>query len=252
MKIITLNMAGRNNFGGDFQQRMRDVAVFLDKEQADVVCLQEVSFTKGQSLADRVNDMMNNAYPSVLAQMSDNCAFGKLGEKFERFRKKWDAGLVEHDGGYVSDGMAILSREPIMKSSSIILKPAPVAEDGRPDYRVRLAQIVRLESGLSLANVHFASNSNSYVQLRELLEYTNPDVITGDFNIHTWNLKKYSDIWDAKYRESTDFRDYVSFPKENATFDHMLLGEGWEFEKIEKYDGISDHSAMIFTINRAS
>lgn len=248
MKIISLNMAGRNNFGGDFDGRMKDISVFLDREQADVVCLQEVTFNRGQSLAEKANDMMSNSYPSVLAQMSENCTFDRFGD---RFRKKWDAGLVEHDGGYVSDGMAILSREPVMKSSSIILKPAPVAEDGRPDYRVRLAQIVRLESGLSLANVHFASNGNAYVQLQELLGYVVPDVVVGDYNIHTWDLKKHSDIWDAKYQESTDFRDYVSFPKENATFDHMLLGRGWEFEKIEKYDGVSDHSAMIFTINRA-
>lgn len=158
MKIMSLNMAGRNNFGGDFDGRMEDIVAFLDRERADVVCLQEVTFTKGQSLADKVNDMMGDSYPSVLAQMSENCTFEKFGE---RFRKKWDAGLIEHDGDYVTDGMAILSKE------------------------------------------------------------------------------------------STDFEDYISFPSGNATFDHMLLSKDWEFEKIERVDGVSDHFAMIFTINRA-
>ena len=241
-------MAGGNSFGTDFNKRMLNIAAFLDKEQADIVCLQEVAFIKGQSMADRVNSMMDNSYPFVLAQMCERYTFDKFSENF---KKKWDSGLIEHDGDYVSDGMAILSKEPVTKSSSIILKPAPVAEDGRPDYRVRLVQIARLESGFLLANVHFASNGNAYLQLQELLEYVTPDVIVGDYNIHTWILKKHGDIWNAKYSESTDYKDYISFPSENATFDHMLLGADWEFEGIENIDGPSDHSAMVFIVKKS-
>ena len=132
------------------------------------------------------------------------------------------------------------------------MKSAPIAEDGRPDYRVCLVQMVRLESGPSLANVHFASNGNAYLQLQELLEYVTPDVIVGDYNIHTWSLKKHSDIWNAKYSESTDYKDYISFPSENATFDHMLLEADWEFEDIKNTDGLSDHSAMVFTVKKVN
>lgn len=248
MKIISLNMAGRSNFGQDFDVRMRDIAKFLDNEQADVVCLQEVTFYEGKSIVEKCNDQMTNPYPFTVAQMSENYTFDKFSE---RFRRKWDAGLIEHDGDFVTDGMAILSKVPIKRSLSIILKPAPENEDdGRPDYRVRLVQIATLESGVTIANVHFASNGNAYLQLRELLSYYTPDVVVGDFNIHTWDLQKYKEIWDSNYRESTDFKDYISFPKENATFDHMLLRFGYEFKAIEKFDGISDHSAMIFTIER--
>lgn len=246
-KIISLNMAGRSNFGEDFSARMGSIAKFLDNMQADIVCLQEATFNKGECIAEKINSQMVNMYPFVLAQMSEKYSFDKFSE---RFKKKWESGLIEHDGDYVTDGMAILSKEPIVNSSSIIMSPAPIGEDGRPDYRVRLVQVVRLESGLSLANVHFSSNGNAYFQLQELLDCVSPNVVVGDFNIHTWDLKKHSNIWDSKYQESTDFRDYISFPNENATFDHMLLGRSYRFETINQFDGISDHSAMVFEIKK--
>ena len=31
----------------------------------------------------------------------------------------------------------------------------------------------------------------------------------------------------------------------------MLLKTGYKFESIEKFDGVSDYSAMIFTISKA-
>ena len=70
----------------------------------------------------------------------------------------------------------------------------------------------------------------------------------GDFNIRTRDMREHRSIWDSKYQESTDFIDYVSFPSEGETFDHMLIKPGFKFESIKKFDGISDHSAMIFTI----
>lgn len=248
MKIISLNMAGRSNFGGDFDARMKDISAFLDKEQADIVCLQEVTFYGGKSIAEKCNDQMGNPYPFVMAQMSEHYTFDRF---TKQFKKKWDAGLIEHDGEYVTDGMAILSKEPIERSSSIIMKPAPIDERGKPDVRVRLTQIIKLKSGMSFANVHFATNNNAYVQLQELLEYAMPDVIVGDFNVFTWDMKKLNGLWKSNYQESTDFRDYISFPEENVTFDYMLLKTDYRFESIEKFDGVSDHSAMIFTISKA-
>ena len=246
MKVVSLNMAGRSNFGGDFDARMNEITKFLDREQADVVCLQEVTFYGGESIAERCNKQMDKPYPFVLAQMSEHYTFDRFTKKF---REKWDAGLIAHEGDYVTDGMAVLSKEPTVSSSSIIMKPAPADERGKPDVRVRLTQIIKLKSGMSFANVHFATNNNAYVQLQELLEYTMPDVIVGDFNVFTWDMKKFDGLWKSNYQESTDFRDYISFPEENVTFDHMLLKTGYRFESIEKFDGVSDHSAMIFTIS---
>lgn len=247
MKIVSLNIAGRSNFGKDFDERMRSIAKFLDEQQADIVCMQEVTFNGAESLANRINNYMEKSYPHVLAQMSEKYTFDKF---TNRFMEKWKAGLIEHDGDYATDGMAILSKEPIKNSSSIIMKPAPVSVNGKPDVRVRLTQMIELESGLTLANVHFATNDNAHMQLQELIEYDyHPDIIVGDFNIHTKVLMEHKDIWGSDYVESTEFKDYISFPEKNATFDHMLLRKSkYVFSNVEQFDDLSDHSAIIYMI----
>ncbi len=245
MKIISLNVAGRSNFGGNFDKRMQEIAAFFDAEQADIICMQEVTFSEKESLAERINRYMAKPYKYVSAHMSEKYTFDRF---TDRFMKKWELGLVEHDGDYVTDGMAILSKEPIIEDVSIIMKPAPADERGKPDVRVRLSQIIKLQSGLILSNVHFATNDNAYFQLQELIDSRDTDIIVGDFNIFTDVLNEHKSIWGQKYEESTDFKEYISFPDENATFDHMLLKPTYKFVNIETHEGLSDHAAIIYTI----
>lgn len=82
MKVISLNMAGRSNFGGDFDARMSEIGKFLDREQADVICLQEVTFYESESIAERCNKRMDKPYPFVLAQMSEHYTFDRFTKKF--------------------------------------------------------------------------------------------------------------------------------------------------------------------------
>jgi endonuclease/exonuclease/phosphatase family metal-dependent hydrolase len=86
------------------------------------------------------------------------------------------------------------------------------------------------------------------MQLQELINAHPTDIIVGDFNIHTHRLQEHRDVWTTEYHESTDFKDYVSFPEENATFDHMLLSPKFKFTDIKTIEGLSDHVAMIYTI----
>lgn len=247
MKIISINIAGRSNFGKDYKTRMQSIADFLDKEKADIVCMQEVTFSKSSCTAETINNSMTSPYPFVYAHMSEKYTFDKFAEPF---MKKWKAGLIEHDGDYATDGVAILSKEPMSSDVAIVMKPAPADERGKPDLRVRVSQIIKKKEGFSLANVHFATNYNAYMQLEELLEYCSPDIIVGDFNMFTEDIKEHKYIWSPNYNASIEFKDYISFPNENATFDHMLLKPSFKFTSIKTVEGMSDHSAIIYTIEK--
>ena len=249
MKIISLNLAGRSNFGKDFDARMRNIAKFLDAQNADIVCMQEVTFDNNRSLAERINSYLENPYPFVESHMSEKYTFDKFSP---RFLEKWNAGLIEHIDDWATDGMAVFSKEPIANCSAIVMKPAPADERGKPDLRVRVSLIVTLESGFTFANVHFATNGNAFVQLKELIDYKPTDVIVGDFNMFTYSMKEHADIWQNLYKESTDFKDYISFPDENATFDHMLIKPAYTFKSIETVDGLSDHVAMVYEIEKTA
>lgn len=246
MKIVSINVAGRSNFGKNYQERIEKIAKMLEKEQADVVCMQEVTFNETESLAGRINKLLSRPYPFCMAQMSEKYTFDRFSKAA---MEKFKAGLTEHIGDYLTDGMAIMSKIPIVACDTIVMKPAPADERGKPDLRVRITQNIKLESGTTISNVHLATNNNAYMQLQELLDYKKSDIIVGDFNMSTDDIKKHANIWASFYLESTDFENYISFPSENATFDHMLLSPKFHFESIRVIDGLSDHSAIIFELN---
>ena len=246
MKVISINIAGRSNFGKNYQERIEKIAKMLGAERADVVCMQEVTFDESESLAEKINNLLNHPYRFCLAQMSEKYTFDKFSKTA---MEKFKAGLTEHVGNYLTDGMAILSQTPITNCNTIVMKPAPTDERGKPDLRVRITQNIELESGTTISNVHFATNNNSYMQLQELLDYKKSDIVVGDFNMSTDDLKNHADIWKDFYSESTDFKDYVSFLSENATFDHMLLSPKFQFKSIRTIDSLSDHSAVVFELD---
>ena len=55
-RIISLNLAGRKNFDTKFN----DVVRFLNTENADIVCLQEVTFDGTKSLVHIINPKLKN------------------------------------------------------------------------------------------------------------------------------------------------------------------------------------------------
>ena len=244
MKIISLNIAGRSNFGQNFDARMHKIAAFLDREQGDIVCLQEVAFYEKENLAERINRYMEHGYSFTVAHMSEKYSFDRF---TSRFLAKWNAGLIEHEGDYATDGIAVLSNLPILRHEAMTMTPTPADDRGKPDVRVRATLILDFDN-FSLSNVHFASNNNSHLQLQELIDAHPTDIIVGDFNIQTESLLNHSDIWKSLYQESTDFQNYISFPDENGTFDHMLLKDSFSFVSLKTIDGLSDHPAIVYEI----
>jgi len=261
MKIVSLNLAGRTNFGRDYNRRIADIADFLSKEDADIVCLSEVTFDGGDSLAEVINEKLKKPYQHVRSEMSERYTFDKFSAAA---MENWEKGLFESSDEYLTDGMAVLSKLPITNYRSIILTPAPKDDRGRPDNRVRLVQNVDFSDGTKISNAHLATNNNNYLQLAELVKEIGAEkrMIIGDLNMphsrHTLpngqeilGMQDCKNIWGEKYTDSTEFTDYISFPSEKSALDHLLLPDDWQFVSVRTVEGLSDHNALILEIERS-
>ncbi|MDR2523987.1 MAG: endonuclease/exonuclease/phosphatase family protein [Candidatus Nomurabacteria bacterium] len=247
MKIITLNIAGRTNFGRGYQQRMQNITDFLSDEGADVVCLQEVTFKDKKSLADIINSKMKKPYDDIYSIMSEKYSFDHFSSSA---MENWKKGLFEHADDFLTDGLATMSRIPIKYYAPYVFTPAPKDGRGRPDFRVRATQYIELETGTKITNVHFATNNNAYMQLDELINRYESDIIVGDFNMTRDHILAHKNIWADKYKESTDFENYISFPNDGVAWDHLMLADGYRFVSIRPVDGLSDHSAIVFEVEK--
>ena len=241
MKIISLNVAGRNNFGEDFNARIDKIARFLDVENADVVFMQEVTFDKNNiSLAEKINGNIKRPYEFCQAELGERYGFDKCSPNAIKNLK---AEFIEHDNETLTDGMGILSRFPILNYQVIIMTPAPPDDRGKPDFRVRVSQCGEIND-LKFANVHFSTNNNGWMQLKELLQ-DNYDFVIGDFNLKPEWLRERANLWADRYNSMYDFKEYISFPSESTTFDHMLLNKNMSFKNVKVVEGLSDHNALI-------
>ncbi len=244
MKIISINLAGRSNFGRNFNERMAQIAHFLDQENAGIVFMQEVTFDKNDvSLADKINSKLKNPYEFCYAKLGERYGFDKCSPNAI---KNLEKGFTEHDNDTLTDGMGFLSRLPVSNYETLTMTPVPPDDRGKPDFRVRVTQCGEID-GLRFANVHFSTNNNGWMQLRELLR-DDYDFIVGDFNLKPEWLHERESLWVDKYIDSYDFKKYISFPSENATFDHMLLNKKLSFQNITSVEGFSDHNALIIEI----
>ena len=170
---------------------------------------------------------MSHKYKHVVADLAEN--------------------FTDKNGKSQSDGLAIMTNLDIVKNKCLALAKAPEDERGRSDFHKRIIQMIEFGNGLKLANLHLASNSNSYLQLRELLETVPYDyILIGDFNIHKETILKERNYWGGERRCSIEYRDYISFPSEKCTVDYLLLPKTFEFAKVEAMWGLSDHCAMVY------
>ncbi len=220
-RIITLNVAGRKDIGA----RLGAIVQFLNEEQADIVCFQEVTFGGEGSLADIINEKLDCPYDYVRAD---------LAEKYER------------EGCQLTDGLAVLSREEIKSARVVTLTKVPEDENGRPDFHRRIAQFVTLGDGEVIINTHLASNNNSHLQFEELLSIISEKcILAGDFNLPKAKMLERRELWGEKYCCSIDFTDYISFPREDQTFDYILAPKTEGIMNIRAVSGLSDHDAVL-------
>lgn len=224
MKVTTLNLAGYKNWA----EREANIVSYLESTDSDIVFLQEVKFNREYSPSSQsnyLNSKLHTPYPHTQTSVS-------------RY-------YVQSDGIESREGLAVLSKYPIINSEVLVLTKRPGDKHTRIIQRV---DILINNQMVGFTNVHFSNNEYSDEQLAETLQIIkdtgSTSIVLGDFNI--FDIKTVSDIYSAEYAASTDFLQYVSFPSENATFDYILMPLDYTFRSLSVGEGLSDHNALSF------
>lgn len=224
MRVISLNLAGYKNW----LERETQIISYLEAANSDLVFFQEVKFNRefsSQTQSKYLNSKLQVPYEYTHACVS-------------RY-------YVQSDGTESREGLAVLSRYPIVDSEVIVLTKQ------LDDKHTRIIQKVTIlidGHTVTFTNVHFSNNQYSVEQLAETLhilkEANATSVVLGDFNI--FDIKALADLYTDNYRVSIDFSPYVSFPSENATLDYVLIPRDYAFTSLSVGEGLSDHNALVF------
>jgi len=227
MKITTLNLEGF----ADWQHRESRIIDYLNIVDPDVIVFQEVVFIPDISAFNQVQ-LLNQK----LGYSYEHSAVTRLqpSRVYETFR----------------EGLAMLSKHPVLKTDTVILKKAAGDEHNRI---VQMIDIQRDGHVVKLANVHFSlTDFTDYatahlVETLEIIANKNEArIIAGDFNID--HLEALSDIWGENYKASTKI-PYISYPLENKRNDYMLVPKAYEFTNISTSgNNLSDHRAVTVKI----
>ncbi len=227
--IASLNLAGFK----DWQSREQKIAAFLNEAMPDVMLLQEVHLDASVSplnQAASINSLLSQ--PFMYSQTTIS--------KFYQ----------TSSGRTYREGLAVLSHFPIENSEVLVLNKQP------DDKHSRIVQNVDVSiegRKIELSNIHLSSNDYAPEQLVELLAILKSRdetrIIAGDFNI--FQLQDYAQLYGGEYMASIDFKNYVSFPSEGNTLDYVLTPKTMPISSLEAVDGLSDHNALLFSIDIA-
>lgn len=227
MKITSLNLQGFDHWDA----RKPEIIQYLRDESPDVIFFQEVvylpelsPYTPAQLLGAELDYTYEQSAVSRL----------QVGLEYPVYR----------------EGLALLSRYPVIKSDILVLK-----QDER-DHHQRIVQLVDIMVDhriVKLANVHFSITDDydfATPQLVELLDTLKARgeqrIIAGDFNLD--RLEDSEAVWGDQYLASTCF-DYLSFPSWNKRNDYFLIPKGYAFETFDTSgDGLSDHRGLTTTL----
>lgn len=226
MKVTTLNLAGYKQWA----EREASIIAYLNESQSDIVFLQEVKFDtrfSPYSQSKHLNNQLHDPYSYAQACIS----------------RIYQAS----DGSESREGLAVLSKYPIIDSETLVLTKQP------DDKHTRIIQKVSLfiqNEVVTFVNVHFSNNRYSLEQLDETLRLVSnsseKSVIVGDFNI--LDLATVSHLYEDEYTASTEVADYISFPSESATFDYALVPDKYELTSLTVGENLSDHNALSFEL----
>jgi endonuclease/exonuclease/phosphatase family metal-dependent hydrolase len=226
MKVTSLNLAGYKNW----PERESNIVSYLETTGSDVVFFQEVKFDIEYSpftQSRHLNSLLVTPYLHSQTSVSR---------------------IFESSSSESREGLAVLSKYPIIDSETIVLKKRADDKHTRIIQKVRLLVDNRI---INFTNVHFSNNDYSDEQLEETIRITKSrgetSVILGDFNI--FDIKTVSDLYSGDYRVSTDFYQYVSFPSENVTLDYVLVPRDYGFTSLNIGENLSDHNALTFELS---
>lgn len=227
MKITTLNLQGFV----DWHTRQPEILAYLKATDPDVILFQEVVFIPDISPFNQVQ-LLNQElhYPY------EHSAVTRLQPSTEHktFR----------------EGLAMLSKFPVIKTDTMVLKKEADDEHHRI---VQLVDLVIDDHAVLLANVHFSLTDTTdfaTAHLEETLQIIadkdEERIIAGDFNID--HLETLSGIWGEHYEASTKV-PYISFPALHKRNDYVLVPKPLKFTEITTSgDTLSDHRAVTVNI----
>jgi len=227
MKIISLNLRGFF----DWEARLPHIVDYLARERPEVLLLQEVVYLPDLSPWAQV-DLLNRAagFPhrhSSISRLQGSKQFGPYRE-----------------------GLAVLSRLPVVGSETIILLHEP------DDPHNRLVQFFDVvdDTGKTwlFANVHLSVRDDYALHhLEEVLAILaargEKRIIGGDFNMN--HLERHRHLWQSGYVLTTEIEHYVSFAGSHQANDYFLVPKEYAMASIElSEDGLSDHRALAVEV----
>jgi endonuclease/exonuclease/phosphatase family metal-dependent hydrolase len=230
MKLSTLNLQGFVNWS----KHKSDVLAYFQSEKPDVIFFQEVVFIPQVSAYTQVQELNQD-----LHYMFEHSSVTRLqvGLEYPVFR----------------EGLAVLSKYPVVKSESLILKQA------EGDSHNRIIQLVDLFIDgrvVKLANIHFSLTDIADFatpHLQETLEILRARgetrIIAGDFNMTSLEASRH--LWSDEYTTSSQ-TPYISFPSEQKTIDYILIPKSDAFVSVTATpEALTDHCAVTAEITLA-
>ncbi|HRN90208.1 MAG TPA: endonuclease/exonuclease/phosphatase family protein [Candidatus Saccharibacteria bacterium] len=227
MRLISLNLQGFDNWN----TRRPNIIKFISDTNPDLVFFQEAVYLPELSTRSNASDLNQD-----------------LGFPYEHVSiTRLQVGL---EYPIYREGLAAISKFPVIKTETIVLKKA----DG--DNHNRIIQLIDVtidDKIIKLANVHFSITDITdfaTAHLAETLEILNARneerIIIGDFNLSS--LDKPSDIWEAKYSATND-RGIITYPSMNKCTDYALVPKTYKISNIHTSgDELSDHRAVTVDI----
>lgn len=251
LKLISLNVEGSKHWDR--------IDPFLDKQNADVICLQEI-FEKDLSHIEQRLRMQSLFAPMTL--------------------RHYD--FSDEKSPYETMGIAMLSHLP-MRAAKTQYYHAPSKELQQLDnsdehtqdasiWRALLStNIDRNGETFTIATTHFTWTPDGlprdyqYAAAHALLALLGemPDVaLCGDFNmprgtndVYRLFSEKYRDAIPSSYTTSLDLtfhraKDNPRAAEEVAKYmvDYLFLSKGYDTENVQLYSGVSDHRAIIASL----
>jgi len=228
MKLTTLNLQGFV----DWHERQPAIVEYLRVADPDVIFFQEVVFLPDVSpfnQAQLLNKELQYPY--------EHSAVTRL--------------QPSHEHKTFREGLAMLSKYPITKSDTVVLKKEFDDEHHRI---VQLVDIKMDDHTVLLANVHFSLTDDTdfaTAHLKETLEIIEDKgeerIIAGDFNLD--HLEDLASIWQEQYEASTKV-PYISYPTMHKRNDYVLVPKPFVFAEITTSgDELSDHRAVTVEID---
>ncbi len=234
MKITfsSLNVQGF----AEWDDRKANIINYIQQTEPDIVLFQEVTFLPQINAENQVS-LLNKS----LRYKYENTAITRLQDSpvYENYR----------------EGLGIISKYPILKSETIILKQQPHDEHQRI---VQLIDILYQDTIVKFANLHFSISDNDenlprehLIELMQILESRGETrILGGDFNMDDIDI--HSDLWQDKYICSSA-TSYITYPSMNKRVDYYLLPKEYAFTSIATSpDGLSDHRALTVGTENAA